>query len=342
MPATKKLTIVAFLAVTVSVAGCNSKKASSADSGVPAATAAAAPAASAANSGASAPAAAATGSSAVLPSGAIGAAPGKQASDITVRVVNLYAPKADSGSVAPGPALDIYDVHLNGQAATPVAKSVAYGSASPYFTAHALTNSAAVDLSALPAGEDPTTKQADAKEVNVAIDDGSHAQITELLWADNGGLSEGGALGRLTSNTQIEKGDDGNGGKGPVAPAAPSGQGEILVENPVVSQGLGLYLLIDSSCTPPINGDPLAKGLPEIFAAATGSIISKYAIFATTPGSHQVSVVNYTGGGAPTCDQLTAKQGTTTVNVNAGQQIEAYVYGTSATDLHLAFAPLQP
>lgn len=49
MPATKKLTIAALLAVTVSVAGCNSKKASSTDSGTAPTTAAAA--ASAASGG---------------------------------------------------------------------------------------------------------------------------------------------------------------------------------------------------------------------------------------------------------------------------------------------------
>jgi hypothetical protein len=64
MPATKKLTIAALLAVTVSVAGCNSKKASSTDSGSPATTASAAPAASAANAGASAPAATGAGAAA--------------------------------------------------------------------------------------------------------------------------------------------------------------------------------------------------------------------------------------------------------------------------------------
>jgi hypothetical protein len=54
MPAATKLTIAAVLAITVSVAGCNSsKKASSADSGA-AATTAAAPAASASDSGAAA------------------------------------------------------------------------------------------------------------------------------------------------------------------------------------------------------------------------------------------------------------------------------------------------
>ena len=69
MPATKKLTIAALLAVTVSVAGCNSKKASSADSATAATTAAAAPAASAANSGASEPAATASGAGAAPPGG---------------------------------------------------------------------------------------------------------------------------------------------------------------------------------------------------------------------------------------------------------------------------------
>jgi hypothetical protein len=69
MPATKSLTIAALLAVTVSVAGCNSKKASSADSGAAATTAAAAPAASAADSGASAPAAAASGAGAAASGG---------------------------------------------------------------------------------------------------------------------------------------------------------------------------------------------------------------------------------------------------------------------------------
>jgi len=71
MPATKNLTIAALLAVTVSVAGCNSKKASSTDSGTAATTAAAAPAASAPDSGASAPAAAATGAGAAASAGCV-------------------------------------------------------------------------------------------------------------------------------------------------------------------------------------------------------------------------------------------------------------------------------
>ncbi len=54
MPQTKKLTIAALLAVTVSVAGCNSKKASSPDSGAAATDAAAASVAAALESGAAA------------------------------------------------------------------------------------------------------------------------------------------------------------------------------------------------------------------------------------------------------------------------------------------------
>ena len=70
MPATKKLTIAALLAVTVSVAGCNSKKTSSADSATAATTAAAAASsAPAANSAASEPAATASGAGAAAPGG---------------------------------------------------------------------------------------------------------------------------------------------------------------------------------------------------------------------------------------------------------------------------------
>jgi hypothetical protein len=44
----------------------------------------------------------------------------------------------------------------------------------------------------------------------------------------------------------------------------------------------------------------------------------------------------------PTCAQLKRKQGTTSISIAAGEQVEAYVYGTSVTDLHLATAPIQP
>jgi hypothetical protein len=279
------------------------------------------------------------------------AAPAEKLSDVSMRVVNLYAPKGASGPPTAGPAVDIYDVQLNGQSATPVATNVAYGSASPYFTGHEPTNAfghPAIELYALPAGEDPKTKQADAKGIGGVLDDGSHAQVTFVLTADNSGLSLGGALGRLSFRDRVEKGDDGDGTKAPVAPAPASGQAQILVDtSAVIDDNLLLYALIGRSCAPPINGDPNAKGLPEIFNAAIAGINTPFAIFATTPGTHQVSVVDNQSGVQPTCAQLnakpsSAKQGTTTVDVTAGQQVEVYVYGTSATDLHLALAPIRP
>ena len=270
---------------------------------------------------------------------------GQKPSDMTMRVVNVFAPKGDSGPAAPGPALDVYDVQLTGQPATPVAANVAYGAVSPYFTPTEPANSIghpAVQLYALPAGEDPMTKSADSKGMGGAIDDGSHAQITIVLTADNSGLTLGGALGRLSFSDRVEHGDDGNGSKAPVAPAPPSGQGEILVDTgAVIDQSDSLYLLIGHSCAPPINGDPNAKGLPLIFNAADARISSRFAIFTTTGGSHEVSVVSRTESVAPTCAQLAAKQGTVSVDITAGQQIEAYLYGTSATDLHLALAPIR-
>lgn len=273
------------------------------------------------------------------------AGPALKLSDISIRVVNLYAPIAgESGPPAPGPALDIYDVQLTGQAATPVATNVAYGSASPYFLVHEPANSfghPAVEMYALPTGDDPKTQQADAKGIGGVADDGSHAQITWVLTADNGGLSLGGPLGRLSFADRVEKGDDGNGTKAPVAPAAAAGQGEILVDASAVNGlNLSLYLLIDHACAPPINGDPSVKGLPYVYNGTIAGANTSFAIFTTTPGTHQVSVVNASGT-QPTCAQLTAKQGTTSVDVAAGQQVEVYVYGTSAKDLHLALAPLR-
>jgi hypothetical protein len=80
-----------------------------------------------------------------------------------MRVVNLFAPNK-----ATGPALDIYDAQLNGQKATPVATNVAYGSVSAYFAPHQEPNSSVVQLYALPAGEDPVAKKADAQNMGGA------------------------------------------------------------------------------------------------------------------------------------------------------------------------------
>ncbi len=259
-----------------------------------------------------------------------------------LRIVNLFDPKG-----VPGPALDVYDVALQGQKATPILSNVAYGSVSPYFVPHGqngVGGHPVITLTAMPAGEDPVAGKADAQGLGGMYDDGSHAQATFVLTADTGD-NIGGKLAGLSFSSRIEKGDDGQGGQSPVAPAAPSGQGEILVDtspsNGLNKGSLGLYLLIGNSCAPPINGDPASKGAPYIFAVAASPIKSSFAIFTTTPGAHQVSVVAWTSSYPPTCAQLTAKQGTTTIDVAAGQQVEAYVYGTSVKNVHLAVAPLQ-
>ena len=153
-----------------------------------------------------------------------------------------------------------------------------------------------------------------------------------------------GPLAGLSFSTVVEKGDD-NGSKGPAAPAPSSGQGEILVGTGPVTDlqtgTLGLYLINDSSCAPPVNGDTSFPGVPLIFNSDSARIQSAFAIFPTAPGTHQVSVVAWMSGNSPTCAQLTQKQGTTSVDIAAGQQVEAYVYGTSSTDLHLAAALIQ-
>ncbi len=256
-------------------------------------------------------------------------------SQIKLRIVNLFAPNK-----TPGPAIDIYDVQLTGEKATPIATDVAYGGVSSYFSPHVEGSSSVFALVALPAGEDPVADKGDAQGLGGAQDDGSHPQLTWLLTADTGATLSGGPLGGLSFSVKVEKGTN-NGDKAPLAPAPPSGQGEIMVDTQAVADAtIGIYLMIDDSCTPPLNGDPLSPGLPYAFAADGQAPVSSYALFATTPGSHQVSVVGWTDSTAPTCAQLTARQALTTVQVSDGQQIEAYVYGASSTDLHLALAPI--
>ncbi len=331
---TQGIAVLLALAAATALTGCSGKSATR-----PSATTASPTAAVSTSAGDST-----TESSSASPATTF-TGPALKLSDTSIRVVNLYAPIAgESGPPAPGPALDIYDVQLTGQAASPVATNVAYGSASPYFLVHEPANGfghPAVETYALPTGEDPMTKKAEAKGIGV-VDDGSYAQITWVLTADNGGLALGGALGRLSFADRVEKGDDGNGTKAPVAPVPAAGQGEIMVDASAVNGlNLSLYLLIDHSCAPPINGDPSVKGLPYVYNGTIAGANTSFAIFTTTPGTHQVSVVNASGT-QPTCAQLTAKQGSTTVDVAAGQQVEVYVYGTSAKDLHLALAPMRP
>jgi hypothetical protein len=277
------------------------------------------------------------------PSAAVGgSAPSHPVSDASIRVVNLYAPKGK-----PGPALDIYDTQLTGVAATPILANVGYGTVSAYVHPHVLGTipQKTVELFALPAGENPATTTAndDSKAIGGLIDDGSNAVMTILVSADTGGDQIPGVLSGLQDSNRMEAGDDGQGGKGPAAPIPPAGKGELLVDATVTPQtgSSGLYLMVDNSCAPPINGDPQIKNVPYIFAADSSSIPSQFAIFPTTPGAHQVSVVSWTSSVQPTCHQLKQRQGSTSITVAAGQQDLVFVYGPTLSDLHIAVAPIQ-
>ncbi len=268
---------------------------------------------------------------------------GHPASDASVQVVNLYAPKGK-----PGPALDIYDTQLTGAAVTPILTNVGFGTASSYVHPRLLSTfgQKTVELFALPAGENPATPTAndDSKGVGGLIDDGSNARITIVLSADTDSLVEPGPLGGLSTSERVESGDDGQGAKGPAAPAPPAGKGEILVDQSLVPQTghSGLYLMIDHSCAPPINGDPQVKGLPYIFNASTAAIQSAFAVFPTSPGTHQVSVVSWPSAVTPTCKQLVKGQSQMSMTLTAGQQVLLFVYGSSLSALHLLAVPIQP
>lgn len=272
-----------------------------------------------------------------LPSGAGGSAAVGATSQVSVRYANLFTPQDK-----PGPAIDIYDAPEH-QAATPIITDLAYGTVSAYVHPHVMPNSTnIVEFYALPTGEDPIKNAADIQGLGGIQDDGSHPQETIVLSADSNTPSTT-PLEGLSFSTRVEKGTD-NGSKGPVAPAPPAGQGEVLVDTSAVFDihGLGLYLRLDSSCAPPLNGDPNLPGVPYITNETTPSITSVFAVFAAAPGTHQLALVSWTDSAAPTCAQLTARQGATSTDLAAGQQVEAFVYGTSLTDLHLALAPIAP
>jgi hypothetical protein len=270
-----------------------------------------------------------------------GSAPAHPLSDASIRVANLYAPKDK-----PGPALDIYDTQLTGVAATPILSSVGYGTVSAYVHPNLLGTfpQKTVELWALPAGENPATSTAneDSKAIGGLIDDGSNAVMTIVVSADTGGIQIPGVLSGLQDSERVESGDDGQGEKGPAAPTPPAGKGELLVDTSVTPQtgSSGLYLMVDNSCTPPINGDPNVKGVPYVFAADSSSLKSQFALFPTTPGTHQVSVVSWTSDIQPTCHQLTKRQSTTSVTVTAGQQDLVFIYGPTLSDLHIVAAPI--
>lgn len=318
----RAVTLFAALSVLL-VAGCShgASSVTAAGGGPSAAQAGPSGAASAAGD----PSAGASG----VPSAPAGSGP-------SVRFVNLFAPKDITV-----PALDIYDAQLTGQAATPIVKNLAYGSVSAYVTPAAQSDSPVLMLYGLPAGEDPVAKAADATAVGQVTADGSQSQVTFVLTQSGDGSAGSSLMGRLGFRTVVEKGG-GDTGSGPVAPPPPAGKGEILVDTSSVSDtSLSVYLMIDDSCDPPLNGNKQMGQLPYAAAVDGEPPVSDFAVFATSPGSHQVSVVARSGGQAPTCAQLTNKQSTSTVQVDAGAQILAYVYGSSPTDLRIAYAPVQ-
>jgi hypothetical protein len=308
--------VLAATTLALMVSGCSSSKASTANVGD------SAPQGATSSGGAGGPSSepASTGST----------------SQMLMRVVNLYTPEKKAG-----PALDVYDVQLTGQKATPIATNVAYGGVSSYFKPHSEPNSMTVQLNVLPAGEDPVTKKADAQGLGGTTDDGSHPQITWVLTADSGSVAGNGPLARVSFSSLVEKGTD-SGAKAPVAPPAPSGKGEFLADtHAVLDPGAALFLKIDDLCDEPLNGDPSKPGIPYIASVDGQAPVSNFAIFAAPVGTHQVSVVESDATVHPACAQLTAAQGGTSVDVSAGQQIETFVYGTSDTDLHLALAPIR-
>ena len=268
-----------------------------------------------------------------------GSASSGQAGQTSVRIGNFYADQ----NLQPGPALDLYDTPV-GQAAKPILMAVAHGSFSAYVHPH--ESGGVVRLYVLPTGEDPVANMADEKGIDGYQDDGSQLQETFILASEGKGGS--GCLGtgpicELDSSPVIEKGDDANGGTGPVASPPAAGQAELLVSTHVMDDEnvrASYYLFVDASCDPPVNGDASQEpGLPYVFAASGGP---SQAIFPTTPGTHQISVVANSDSTLPTCAALGPKQGQMSVDVTAGQQVLVYVYGTSVTDLHLAVGPIQP
>ena len=177
-------TAVAGIAAVTLLAGCHSN------------STAAAPPASVAPTSASPAAPASAGQPTAAPAtggaSAGGSDPGAgPASGASVRVINLLTLKGQ-----PGPALDIYDVPLQGQPATPILTSVAYGSVSAYAQPHILDNSLQkiVELFALPAGEDPATQKGDSAQIGGLIDDGSGAQMSIVLSGSDDDTATGTSL----------------------------------------------------------------------------------------------------------------------------------------------------
>jgi hypothetical protein len=275
------------------------------------------------------------------PSAGASTADAGTASPMSVRFANLF-----SRSGKPGPALDIYDTPQY-QAGTPIVTGLAYGAVSGYVSPHipASSLSDAAIFYALPAGEDPVADSQDAVGIGGLQDDGSHPQETFLLEqsTDDNELTDS-PLAGISISSRIEKGTDGN-ASGPAAPTPPAGKAQLLVDDAAtggVLNTFGVYLLGDGSCAPPINGDPNEPGVPLVFAGYLHGTAEQFSDFVVDPGSHDLTLSVWKSSTPPTCRQLKATSASTSVDVQAGQQIELYGYGTSLQDLHLVAAPVQP
>lgn len=269
-------------------------------------------------------------------------------SRLNLRFANLMA-----GKGVAAPAVDIYDDGLKDSTgavvatAKPLVANLAYGAVSTYVHPGLPSGGAPIRFYEMPAGSTPIASGAQAPQFGVAIDGDDQATLI-LAWDSSDPPSATSLLsvGNIGFASVVEKGDGAafNANPGPPAPSPAAGQALLLASTSYLPQGLNnlFYLMIDDSCAPPLNGDPNEPGVPMIFAASGATPKSNFALFAASTGTHHVAVVSEPQGPTPTCKNLTARQGEQTVTLTAGEEAYAWVYGTSATDLHVAVAPLAP
>ena len=329
---------VGFIAVIVLVAGCGGSAATT-DTGV--------------GAGQSTPPGQQAAGGSVAPDGSTppGGAGGSTAggtSNLSLRVANFISQVGTAG-----PAIDIYDDALKpdlptGPAPQPLVSNVAFGQVSVYFHPHVPADNGYIHLYALKTGQDPVKDVAEAGSFWVGTNDTAQATII-LTYDGQGPLSSApplSAIGSISFSSWLEKGGGASfpGDTVPLAPPPPAGDGMFLAADRDIPGNLAgsNYLMIDDSCAPALNGDPNDGNVPHIWASATASVQSAFALFPAAAGSHHVAVVYDGSGTSPTCADLTPKQGDTTVELTAGEEALTFVYGTGPADLHLTIVPIAP
>ena len=269
-------------------------------------------------------------------------------SSLDLRFANFIAAKG-----AAAPAVDIYDDSLKNStgavvaSAKPLVANLAYGAISSYVHPELPAGGSPLHFYEMPAGSRPASSGAQAPQFAVAVDGDDQATLI-LTWdsSDPPTATSLLAYGGIGFASVVEKGDGAafNANPGPPAPPPAAGQALLLASTNYLPQGVNdlSYLLIDDSCAAPLNGDPNEPGVPYIFAADGATPKSAFALFAVSAGTHHVAVASEPQGPTPTCKDLTARQDDQTVTLTAGEEAYAWVYGTSATDAHVAIAPLAP